>query len=918
MAKYSRKKSLSQESVLTFANLDAIPDSGIDIGTIAWITSEDAFYILKTANSGWKKIYENSYYAGAPTYTLIKSPIGGAVDEGDTMTVTITTTGVSDGTSVGYLWEGISDSDVTGGSFQGTAVIYNSIATVTLVAKADFTTDGVDIATFSLDATDSLGNATNATSAEFTISDTSINPVDNTNPDYTITVTASGASSYTMTGTDRNGVVSGQNPTLEFYVNDIVDFVINSPGHPFFLKTVANTGTGNTITIDGSELPNNGTSNGTIRWTVHTADTFYYICQFHGAMSNSITTTTVVGGILYDIPGTYTWTAPAGVTSVSAVVIGGGGAGDWGQYGGEGGALAWKNSIPVIPGEDYTVSVGNGATLSSSGQPVIQSGSSYFISSATVSAKGGDSNGSAISRTGTEVVGDGGGAGGYGSTGGGYVTASKSGGGAGGYSGNGGNAGRHSGGADSETLDAGDAGSGGGGGGGGHYSSGDINFTGTIPSTGGGGVGVYGQGANGAGGAATNATTLYAGNGGSGGDDGTRGNINNQQANGGDYGGGAGVVYKRNAGAGYVTSYPGLENTTAGKGAVRIIWGSGRAFPSTNVALADSNGYETTYSPPAVPTYTATPTTFSVSEGSSVTINVATTAVPNATTLYWTVTKASEFNVSSGSFTISNNAGQFTVTPIIDAVVESPETFQVQIRTVSTSGTVVDTTSAITINNVNVSATLVSVSSMSLPSGFSRTSNPKKFSNLSFGANGSQTNAPQYSLRSQYGNQSQITIEGWIYPKGVAYTTAAVFAVSDNANSMYHAVDYVGSNNALQLRYSGSSGAPNGSIGAISGYLNLDTWGYITVEMYISGGTLYIKHWLNAVGNGSSYSFGSASSAYISSFGAIAFGYWPSQFHRFNGNWGPFRVSKGLIYNSSPVLPTTTFSTTTDTLLLIQ
>jgi hypothetical protein len=916
MAKYSRKKSLSQESVLTFANLDAIPDSGIDIGTIAWITSEDAFYILKTANSGWKKIYENSYYAGAPTYTLIKSPIGGAVDEGDTMTVTITTTGVSDGTSVGYLWEGISNSDVTGGPFQGTAVIYNSIATVTLVAKADFTTDGVDIATFSLDATDSLGNATNATSAEFTISDTSIDPVGNTNPDFTINVTASGASAYTMTGTDRNGVVSGQNPTLLFYVDDIVDFVINSPGHPFFLKTVANNGTGNTITINGSEIPNNGTSNGTIRWTVHTDDTFYYICQFHGAMSAPIITTPAVGGILYDIPGTYTWTAPVGITSVSAVVIGGGGAADFSLYGGEGGALAWKNSIPVIPGEDYTVSVGNGATTSSEGRPVIQSGSSYFISSATVSAKGGDSGSNATSRTGTEVVGDGGGAGGHGGQGGGYVTGSKSGGGAGGYSGNGGNAGSHTGVSSNTTLDAGDAGSGGGGGGGGHYSSGDINFTGTIPTTGGGGVGVYGQGANGAGGAATSATTLFAGKGGSGGDDGTRGGINSQQANGGDYGGGAGVVYKRDAGAAnYVPSYPGLENTTAGKGAVRIIWGSGRAFPSTNVALADSNGYETTYVPPAVPTYTATPTTFSVSEGSSVTINVATTAVPNATTLYWTVTRASEFNVSSGSFTISNNAGQFTVTPIIDAVVENPETFQVQIRTVSTSGTVVDTTSAITINNVNVSANIVSVSTMNLPSGFRRTSSPKKFSNLSFASNGTQSSGPQFSLQSQYGVQTQITVEMWVNPVMRGDT---IFGVSDPANSMYHGVDYM-SNSACQWRYRAASGSPSGSIGSSAGTLALNTWGLLTAELSTSSnGSMVARWWLNATGNGGTWTWQNNAPGHISSFGAITFAWWPYAPNRFNGVFGPVRVSKGLIYNGSPTVPTSTFQTTADTLLIIQ
>lgn len=914
MAKYSRKKSLSQENVLTFANLDAIPNLGIDIGTIAWITSEDAFYILKSANSGWKKIYENSYYAGTPTYTLIKSPIGGAVDEGDTMTVTITTTGVSDGTSVGYLWEGISVSDVTGGSFQGTAVIYNSIATVTLVAKADLSTDGVDIATFSLDATDSLGNPTNATSAEFTISDTSLDVVDNTDPDYIINVSASSASSYTLSGTDRNGVVSGQNPTLEFYVNDVVDFIVNSPGHPFFLKTVASTGTSNKITIDGDEIPNNGTSNGTIRWTVHTADTFYYICQFHGAMSNSITTTSPVGGILYDTPGMYTWTAPVGVTSVSAVVIGGGGTADWGLYGGEGGALAYKNSIPVIPGEDYTVFVGAGATMTSQGNPATQSGSSYFVSTSTVRAKGGDSTSAAITRTGSEVVGDGGGAGGYGGAGGGYVTSSKSGGGAGGYSGTGGDAGRHSGVSSTVVLDSGDAGSGGGGGGGAHYSSGNINFTGIIPTTGGGGVGVYGQGANGQGGAASNSTTLYAGKGGSGGEDGTRGGINNQQANGGDYGGGAGVVYQRTS-ASYIPSYPGLENTTAGKGAVRLIWGPVRAFPSTNVALADSNGYETTFVPPAVPTYTATPTSYTVNEGTALTINVTTTAVGDGTSLYWTVTSPTEFSTSSGSFSITNNSGQFTVFPIIDNQNESAEYFQVQIRTVSTSGTVVETTSQITINNVNVSATIVSVSTMNLPSGFYRTGNPKKFSNLSFGANGSQSGGRQYSLQSQYGQQTQITVEMWVNTVAQGDT---IFGVSDPANSMYHGVDYM-NNGAMQWRYRGASGSPSGSIGSSAGTLAQNTWGFLTVELSTSSnGPMVARWWLNATGNGGTRTWQNNTSGHISSFGAITFAWWPFVTNRYVGRFGPVRVSKGLIYNGSPTVPTTTFQTTADTLLIIQ
>ena len=59
---------------------------------------------------------------------------------------------------------------------------------------------------------------------------------------------------------------------------------------------------------------------------------------------------------------TTTWTAPAGVTSVSVLVVGAGGynasisAG--GTGGGGGGALAYKNNITVVPGTSYNVVAG--------------------------------------------------------------------------------------------------------------------------------------------------------------------------------------------------------------------------------------------------------------------------------------------------------------------------------------------------------------------------------------------------------------------------------------------------------------------------------------------------------------------------------------------------------------------------------
>ena len=71
----------------------------------------------------------------------------------------------------------------------------------------------------------------------------------------------------------------------------------------------------------------------------------------------------------YTTAGTYIWTAPAGVTSVSVVAIGGGAAGGVrggaGSRipGGTGGGLGWKNNIPITPGATYTVVVGEGQAL---------------------------------------------------------------------------------------------------------------------------------------------------------------------------------------------------------------------------------------------------------------------------------------------------------------------------------------------------------------------------------------------------------------------------------------------------------------------------------------------------------------------------------------------------------------------------
>lgn len=238
----------------------------------------------------------------------------------------------------------------------------------------------------------------------------------------------------------------------------------------------------------------------------------------------------VVGQVAYTTPGSYSWTCPAGVTSVSVVCVGAGASGysDGGARSGGAGGLAYRNNISVTPGSTYTVVVGAPGIIDAN--ITLRHGtSSYFVDSSTMGYGGQASTAVDSGGVGGTFSGQGGGNGGSGDN------FDHAGGGAGGYSGNGGNG----------AYNPGGGGSGGGGGGGasGGYGSG-------------GGVGILGQGASG-GGADNNS---YHGQGGSGGAAGS-------SSNAGSYGGGGG------------NSSP---STYGGGGAVRIIWpGTLRQFPST-------------------------------------------------------------------------------------------------------------------------------------------------------------------------------------------------------------------------------------------------------------------------------------------------------------------------------------------------
>jgi hypothetical protein len=248
------------------------------------------------------------------------------------------------------------------------------------------------------------------------------------------------------------------------------------------------------------------------------------------------------GQAAFTTEGTYSWVAPANVTSICLVAIGAGGDGAYGNNsvcsGGSGAGLVWKNEVSVTPGSSYQIVVGsrvaNGNGGNSTAFNAIAYGGKGGILGSSKSVSGG---GYSFGSGGTSY---GGGTGGSSGVSGGSLDYSSGGGGAGGYSGNGG-----AGGGDTSSAGAG------GGGGGGTRGGG---------SGGGGGTGILGQGTSGSGASKAGGGAGVGGGGGSGGG-------NGNYPSGGNYGGGSGT---------------GQNWIRSGKGAVRIIWGENRAFPSTN------------------------------------------------------------------------------------------------------------------------------------------------------------------------------------------------------------------------------------------------------------------------------------------------------------------------------------------------
>ena len=512
-AAISNSLSASSDSAVTYSvesgtlptGVTLFAGSGLVSGTAPVVESSTTYNFTVTASDGENQdTARNFSYTVNPDVVTWSSPSSGATlsgTVGTAYTQSLSATSAA-GRAITYTADALpAGLNISGSSITGTPTANSSISTL-LTATAATTqktatrTFNWNIITLTYTITPASSSVNEGSALTFNVGGTNI-----TNGTYYWSINNSTTAAGDFSGSVTSGSFTITNNVGSFTITATAD--ATTEGAQTFtvsLRTGSVSGTvvatSSTVTINDTSLTPVGQASFTREW-----------------------------GVATDL--NTSWTAPAGVTSVCVVCVGGGGSGN-GTGGGAGGGLGWKNNIAVTPGQSYTVVVAGSATRNSGSTTNVAGATSYFINSATVAGRGG---GSVSTFVGGTFVGDGGGNGGAGGGGGG---------GAGGYSGNGGNGGTGS--TDPGRNGLPGAGGGGGGGWGGTGSS----------TTQGGGVGINGEGPNGAGSTYNTSQVGGAGSNGSGG----------------LYGGGSNAAGTANGTSGY-------------PGAVRIIWGPGRAFPST-------------------------------------------------------------------------------------------------------------------------------------------------------------------------------------------------------------------------------------------------------------------------------------------------------------------------------------------------
>jgi len=216
----------------------ALDDVNTELGNSATaeISLDDSALRGLTPNSTWADALHGTGINTTSGSTISMSELYGAssittgysslnrsaasINEGGSISFTVTTTGIANGTTVGYTVTGISSADLSSGSLTGNISISSNTGSVTFGIAADSLTEGSETLTITLAATDSAGNSTGSLSSSAVINDTSTTPL---SVSISGTLNGSAAIGYNRTGTTSStssattSVSGGTSPYTYFW-----------------------------------------------------------------------------------------------------------------------------------------------------------------------------------------------------------------------------------------------------------------------------------------------------------------------------------------------------------------------------------------------------------------------------------------------------------------------------------------------------------------------------------------------------------------------------------------------------------------------------------------------------------------------------------------------------------------------------
>lgn len=222
---------------------------------------------------------------GTPTYNTATFNVTDVNEDGSGVLFTVNTTDVVSGTTVGYTISGggITTDDISLGSLTGSIGIGANIGTLGFLVVADYTTEGPETLTVTLDPNDSNGNVTGSLSADVLINDTSKTPaylggsfdvasIDENNTDVaTFNVTAENILDGTTVGYTISGTTVDQISLSS--LTGVMTFASDTASIGFTAVADGTTDGNSTVTLALDATDSFGTSTGALSDTVDIIDT---------------------------------------------------------------------------------------------------------------------------------------------------------------------------------------------------------------------------------------------------------------------------------------------------------------------------------------------------------------------------------------------------------------------------------------------------------------------------------------------------------------------------------------------------------------------------------------------------------------------------------------------------------------------